>query len=143
MAGKLGGSGEEPMTEINIVPLVDIVLVVLIIFMVTATYIVTPSIKVNLPEAATGENVESSSLGITVAAEAGPRLPVFAASRGIRGGGGCRECKCRGGTRRLAPGGAARGCFCWVGGRRLELGRARRGASTRSGGNGATDAQRV
>ena len=69
MAGKLGGSGEEPMTEINIVPLVDIVLVVLIIFMVTATYIVTPSIKVNLPEAATGENVESSSLGITVAAD--------------------------------------------------------------------------
>lgn len=69
MAGKLGGGSEEPMTEINIVPLVDIVLVVLIIFMVTATYIVSPSIKVNLPEAATGENVEPSSLGITVAAD--------------------------------------------------------------------------
>ncbi|MDP2312122.1 MAG: biopolymer transporter ExbD [Pseudomonadota bacterium] len=69
MAGKLGGGSDEPMTEINIVPFVDIVLVVLIIFMVTATYIVSPSIKVNLPEAATGENVESSSLGITVAAD--------------------------------------------------------------------------
>ncbi len=69
MAGKLGGGGDEPMTEINIVPFVDIVLVVLIIFMVTATYIVSPSIKVNLPEAATGENVEPSSLGITVAAD--------------------------------------------------------------------------
>lgn len=69
MAGKLGGGGDEPITEINIVPLVDIVLVVLIIFMVTATYIVEPSIKVNLPEAATGENVEPSSLGITVAAD--------------------------------------------------------------------------
>ncbi len=69
MAGKLGGGSDEPMTEINIVPLVDIVLVVLIIFMVTATYIVSPSIKVNLPEAATGENVEPSSLGITVAAD--------------------------------------------------------------------------
>ncbi|MFN7145008.1 MAG: ExbD/TolR family protein [Myxococcota bacterium] len=68
MAGKLGGGGDEPLVEINIVPLVDIVLVVLIIFMVTATYIVSPSIKVNLPEAATGENVEPSSLGITVAA---------------------------------------------------------------------------
>ena len=66
MAGKLGGSGEEPMTDINIVPLVDIVLVVLIIFMVTATYIVAPSIKVNLPDAATGESVEPSSLAITV-----------------------------------------------------------------------------
>lgn len=66
MAGKLGGGGDEPMVEINIVPLVDIVLVVLIIFMVTATYIVAPSIKVNLPDAATGEATEPSSLGITV-----------------------------------------------------------------------------
>jgi biopolymer transport protein ExbD len=66
MAGKLGGAGDEPLTEINIVPLVDIILVVLIIFMVTATYIVKPSIKVNLPDAATGEPVENSSLGITV-----------------------------------------------------------------------------
>ena len=69
MAGKLGGHGDEPMTEINIVPLVDIVLVVLIIFMVTATYIVSPSIKVNLPEAATAESQEPTSLGITVAAD--------------------------------------------------------------------------
>lgn len=69
MAGKLGGGGDEPMTEINIVPLVDIVLVVLIIFMVTATYMNPQGIKVNLPEAATGESVDSSSLGITVAAD--------------------------------------------------------------------------
>ena len=67
VGSKLGGGGDEPLTEINIVPLVDIVLVVLIIFMVTATYIVAPSIKVNLPEAATGEATEPSSLGITVA----------------------------------------------------------------------------
>lgn len=69
MAGKLGGHGDEPMTDINIVPLVDIVLVVLIIFMVTATYIVSPAIKVNLPDAATGEAQEPTSLGITVAAD--------------------------------------------------------------------------
>lgn len=69
MAGKLGGHGDEPMTDINIVPLVDIVLVVLIIFMVTATYIVSPSIKVNLPEAATAEAQEPTSLGITVATD--------------------------------------------------------------------------
>ena len=66
MAGKLGGGGDEPVTDINIVPLVDIVLVVLIIFMVTATYIVAPSIKVNLPDAVTAENVEPTSLGISV-----------------------------------------------------------------------------
>ena len=69
MAGKLGGNSDEPITEINIVPLVDIILVVLIIFMVTATYIVAPSIKVNLPEAATGDPTEPSSLGITVTAD--------------------------------------------------------------------------
>jgi biopolymer transport protein ExbD len=69
MAGKLGSHGDEPITDINIVPLVDIILVVLIIFMVTATYIATPSIKVTLPDAATGENVEPSSLAIMVLAD--------------------------------------------------------------------------
>jgi len=66
MAGKLGGDDDEPVTDINIVPLVDVALVVLIIFMVTASYIVAPSIKVNLPDAVTAENVEPSSLGISV-----------------------------------------------------------------------------
>lgn len=69
MAGKLGSGGDEPMVDINVVPLVDIVLVVLIIFMVTATVMETPSIKVNLPEAATGEATEPSSLAITVATD--------------------------------------------------------------------------
>ncbi len=69
MAGKLRGGGEEPITDINIVPLVDIILVVLIIFMVTATYIVKPAIKIDLPDAATGENLEPTSLGISVAAD--------------------------------------------------------------------------
>lgn len=67
--GKLGGAADEPMVEINILPLVDIILVVLIIFMVTATYIVSPSIKVTLPDAATGDATDQSSLGITVAAD--------------------------------------------------------------------------
>ena len=65
MGAKLGGGDEELMADINITPFVDIVLVVLIIFMVTATYIVKQSIKVNLPEAATGEATESS-LGIGI-----------------------------------------------------------------------------
>ena len=44
-------------TGINLTPLVDVVLVLLIIFMVTATYIVARSIPVDLPKAATGEDV--------------------------------------------------------------------------------------
>jgi len=69
MAANLGGGSDDAITDINITPFVDIVLVVLIIFMVTATYIVSPSIKVSLPEAATGEATDSSSLGLTLAAD--------------------------------------------------------------------------
>ena len=68
MAGSKLGGDDEPMTEINILPLVDIILVVLIIFMVTTSYIVAPSIKVNLPDAATGDATAPSSLGISVQA---------------------------------------------------------------------------
>ncbi len=62
-------SDDDGINDINITPFVDIILVVLIIFMVTATYIVDPSIKVTLPEAATGEAGEDSSLGITLTNE--------------------------------------------------------------------------
>ena len=67
MGSKLGGSADDDViADINITPFVDIILVVLIIFMVTATTIVNSSIKVNLPEAATGEATESTSLGLTL-----------------------------------------------------------------------------
>ena len=69
MAAKLSGGDEDAITDINITPLVDIILVVLIIFMVTATYIVDDSIKVNLPSAATGESTEFSSLGLQLTAD--------------------------------------------------------------------------
>ncbi len=55
-------------SEINVVPLVDIVLVVLIIFMLTAPMIMKPSIKVNLPKAATGEQTTQTQLSVTIAA---------------------------------------------------------------------------
>lgn len=75
MAAKLGGGDSEPIVDINITPLVDIILVVLIIFMVTATTdIFTPSIKVNLPEAATGEATEVTSLGLQLTSDGGLHL---------------------------------------------------------------------
>ena len=46
---------DEILTDINVTPLVNIMLVLLIIFMVTATIMLTPSIPVNLPKAATAE----------------------------------------------------------------------------------------
>lgn len=57
MGASLGGGDDDAIVDINITPFVDIILVVLIIFMVTTTTIVERSIKVELPEASTGESV--------------------------------------------------------------------------------------
>lgn len=56
-------------TDINVTPLVDITLVLLIIFMVTTTYIVNPSIKVDLPKAATGTDQVRTTLAVTLTKE--------------------------------------------------------------------------
>ena len=69
MASRLGSNDDDVIADINITPFVDIILVVLIIFMVTATTIVKSSIKITLPEAASGEATESTSLGITLTAD--------------------------------------------------------------------------
>lgn len=45
-------TGDEILSEINVIPLVDISLVLLIIFMVTANYIMTSSFTVDIPKAA-------------------------------------------------------------------------------------------
>jgi biopolymer transport protein TolR len=63
MAGKATES-DDMITEINVVPLVDIVLVVLIIFMLTANLIAAQSIKVDLPEASTGEAAEPTTVAL-------------------------------------------------------------------------------
>ena len=56
-----GGAQEtdEPITGINITPLVDIVLVLLIIFMVTAKLIVSKSVPLDLPKAASGSDIQT------------------------------------------------------------------------------------
>lgn len=71
MASKLGGDSDDIIADINITPFVDIILVVLIIFIVTATYIVKQSIKVTLPEAATGESTDTTSLGLMLDRDGG------------------------------------------------------------------------
>lgn len=68
MASKIDQS-DDLQSEINVVPLVDIILVVLIIFMVTAPMIMKPSINVNLPKAASGEATIPSKLNITVSGD--------------------------------------------------------------------------
>ena len=62
-------SEDESISEINVVPLVDIVLVVLIIFMVTAPMFMKPTINVNLPKAASGDQTAPSKLNIALTAD--------------------------------------------------------------------------
>jgi biopolymer transport protein ExbD len=52
MAGTLGGGGRaKTISGINVTPLVDVVMVLLIILMVSSTYIVAQTLKVQLPKA--------------------------------------------------------------------------------------------
>ncbi|MBL8602682.1 MAG: biopolymer transporter ExbD [Myxococcales bacterium] len=64
-----GGGGGAPMSDINVTPLVDVMLVLLIIFMVTAP-LVHAGIKVDLPNAEAPQMpVAESHLQITVGHE--------------------------------------------------------------------------
>jgi biopolymer transport protein TolR len=57
----MGGSvkqGRGIISGINVTPLVDVTLVLLIIFMVTAKFVVAPAVPLDLPKASTGEDVQ-------------------------------------------------------------------------------------
>jgi biopolymer transport protein ExbD len=51
-----GGNRQVPMAEINVVPLVDVMLVLLVIFIITAP-LLTHSVKVDLPKASSSPNI--------------------------------------------------------------------------------------
>ena len=59
------GSRHGQMAEINMTPLIDVMLVLLIIFMVAAPMLTT-GVDVNLPESTTGKNLESEALVVTL-----------------------------------------------------------------------------
>src|SRR6516164_7360661 len=62
MAAKTNGdNGSGTIAEINVIPLVDIILVVLIIFMVAAPLVMKPKIDINLPKAASAHNDRDKS----------------------------------------------------------------------------------
>ncbi len=60
---------DDSITGINVTPLVDITLVLLIIFMVTASYIVKESIEVELPRAAHGGETVQKTFAVVVTKE--------------------------------------------------------------------------
>ena len=67
MAGFSSNKPSAPITGINVTPLVDITLVLLIIFMVTAKLVVSRALPMDLPKAASaGEVQEVFSVSLTV-----------------------------------------------------------------------------
>jgi len=69
MAGGAGDSDDEAITGINVTPLVDVALVLLIIFMVTASYIVKETIEVELPRAAHGGETVQKTFALLMTRE--------------------------------------------------------------------------
>jgi biopolymer transport protein ExbD len=65
MAGKSASQDDDVISDINVTPLVDIMLCLLVIFMVTTSYVVADSLKVDLPEASTGDSTLPSTVMIT------------------------------------------------------------------------------
>jgi biopolymer transport protein TolR len=64
-----GGSGRQSLSEINVTPLVDVMLVLLIIFMVTAP-LIQQGVQVNLPEAkAKAVDAEEQKLVLSIKAD--------------------------------------------------------------------------
>jgi biopolymer transport protein ExbD len=57
MAASANQGVDDEIVGINVTPLVDVVLVLLVVLMVTAGYIASKAIPVDLPKAATGETV--------------------------------------------------------------------------------------
>jgi biopolymer transport protein ExbD len=62
-------AGEGIVAEINITPLTDVFLVLLIIFMVTSSVIANTGKKVDLPEAVEQSNVPTKAVNVTITKE--------------------------------------------------------------------------
>ena len=61
-----GRGGRGPIIGINVTPMVDIMLVLLIIMMVAATYIVSQALKVELPRTATSDETTAKTYVVTI-----------------------------------------------------------------------------
>ena len=61
-----GTSSEEEETEIDLTPMLDVVFIMLIFFIVTASFIKEAGIDVNRPDAPTAERVEDANILVAI-----------------------------------------------------------------------------
>lgn len=59
-------SEDEPMSQMNLIPLIDIALTMLIIMMVTTVFIKKPGVNLTLPETATREGAPETEKDLTI-----------------------------------------------------------------------------
>ncbi len=67
--GMQSGSSDDIVSGINVTPLVDVGLVLVIIFMVTAPLFEQPTLSVDLPKATTKEGEEKENITVTITAD--------------------------------------------------------------------------
>lgn len=66
-----GSDKDEVISEINVVPFVDVILVVLIIFLIISPTFIKPGIDIQLPRAATAKKPENVKVMLSVDIEGG------------------------------------------------------------------------
>ena len=71
MAGSAKWDDDDGINEINVTPLVDVMLVLLVIFMVASIYIVKDAIEVDLPKAASAGETLDTTLSIVIDRDGG------------------------------------------------------------------------
>lgn len=67
--GSFGGNDDDVISGINVTPLVDVVLVLLVIFLMTAPVLYQSAIKVQLPKAKSAEESAKTALQFTISGE--------------------------------------------------------------------------
>lgn len=66
MAGNASLDDDEGITEINVTPLVDVMLVLLVIFLVASVYIVKDAVELELPKAASATEAPETTISIVM-----------------------------------------------------------------------------
>lgn len=66
-----GGAGRGMINGINVTPLVDVVLVLLVVLMVASTYVVAQTLKVQLPKASTTDGPAEAPLKVVMLEDGG------------------------------------------------------------------------